>query len=180
MSEIIPVATDVELCSLGADANPNHSITWSDISWDVDIKNFYGASTGQTKKILNQVSGVLHSSEMLAIMGPSGCGKTSLLDILADRAGTGSFQGEILFDGKPRSADFIPSYVAQEDSLLGAFTTRETLLYTASLTLPFAMTLQEKEELVTKLISDLGLDVCANTRVGDIFTTGLSGGTFSI
>ena len=114
--------------------------------------------------------------ELLAIMGPSGCGKTSLLDILADRAGQGEFKGTILFDGKPRNKNYIPSYVAQEDSLLGAFTTRETLLYTASLTLPFSVSTAEQESLVDKLITDLGLDVCANTRVGDIFTKGLSGG----
>ena len=63
-------------------------------------------------------------------MGPSGSGKTSLLDILAGRAGSGHISGEILFDGKSidKSPSFAANYVAQEDSLLGAFTTKETLM----------------------------------------------------
>ncbi len=63
-------------------------------------------------------------------MGPSGSGKTSLLDVLADRAGSGRISGEILFDGMSirNSTSIAANYVAQEDSLLGAFTTKETLM----------------------------------------------------
>ena len=62
---------DVELGTLTGDVAeisgpsspvPHHSITWSDISWDVNLKNSFGKATGETKKILNSVTGVLHSS----------------------------------------------------------------------------------------------------------------------
>jgi len=76
--------------------------------------------------IVNQL--ITMHIQILAIMGPSGSGKTSLLDILADRAGSGRITGEILLDGKPRTAKYVTNYVAQEDSLLGSFTTKETLM----------------------------------------------------
>ena len=125
---------------------------------------------------MQNVKGVVSSGSLLAVMGPSGSGKTSLLDILADRAGKGRFQGEILFDGKPRSRSYIPSYVQQEDSLLGSFTTRETLMYTAALTLPFSIGKSNRISIVGSLIKELGLEVCKDTRVGDVFIKGLSGG----
>ena len=99
-----------------------------------------------------------------------------MLDILADRAGSGHLEGEILFDGHARSKSFIPSYVQQEDSLLGSFTTRETLMYTAALTLPMSLPPRVRCLLVTNMMKDLGLEICADTRVGDVFTKGLSGG----
>ncbi len=70
----------------------------------------------------------MYFSQILAVMGPSGSGKTSMLDILADRAGSGRITGEIFLDGKPRTPTYVANYVAQEDSLLGAFTTKETLM----------------------------------------------------
>jgi ABC-type multidrug transport system ATPase subunit len=108
-------------------------------------------------------------------MGPSGCGKTSLLDLLAARVGRGRMTGEVLFDGKPNTT-FTPSYVAQEDTLLGAFTAQETLMYTAALTHHWSIGYDARFEIVKDLLHMLGLDACADTKVGDIFIRGLSGG----
>ena len=46
--------------------------------------------------------------------------------------------------------------------------------YTSALTL--VDTYESRVQMVNTLISDLGLDVCADTRVGDVFVKGLSGG----
>lgn len=150
-----------------------HSLQWKNITRKVPLKNSNGTNTG-TKLILDSISGQLYSGNMLAIMGPSGSGKTTLLDVLANHESR--FEGEILLDGSVRANDTITSYVSQEDSLLGSFSTRETLLYTAALTLPHAIGLGERQSIVSKMITDLGLDVCADTRVGDVFQKGLSGG----
>jgi len=113
---------------------------------------------------------------MLAIMGPSGSGKTSLLDILGNRSGSGKIAGSILIDGAPRASSYYPAYVAQEDSLLGAFTTKETLMYAAALVLDYKIGYEGRLEKVNGIMSDLGLTNCADTIVGDLLFKGLSGG----
>eukprot|EP01035_Chromulina_nebulosa_P025533 gene25533-33329_t len=113
---------------------------------------------------------------MLALMGPSGCGKTSLLDILGNRSGSGRLTGKILIDDSPMPPTFYASYVTQEDTLLGSFTAKETLMYTAALTIDYSKGYQERLKIVEMLLKDLGLESCANTKVGDIFFKGLSGG----
>jgi ABC-type multidrug transport system ATPase subunit len=42
----------------------------------------------------------------MAIVGPSGSGKTTFIDILAGRKNTGTIEGEILINGKPRGSSF--------------------------------------------------------------------------
>lgn len=109
-------------------------------------------------------------------MGPSGSGKTSLLDILASRCGQGRVYGTFMMDNIPIAGKNTPSYVAQEDTLLGSFTVRETMLYTAAFTLPYGIGLPERERIVANLITDLGLDSCRDTIIGDMFRKGISGG----
>jgi len=109
-------------------------------------------------------------------MGPSGSGKTSLLDILASRCGQGRIYGTAKMDNIPISSKHQPSYVAQEDTLLGSFTVRETMLYSASFNLPYSVGLAERQRIVGNLLTDLGLDSCADTIIGDIFRKGISGG----
>jgi len=57
-----------------------------------------GAAGGESKTILDQISGVANAGEVLAIMGPSGGGKTSLLNSLSRRQNITS--GKILLNGK--------------------------------------------------------------------------------
>eukprot|EP01035_Chromulina_nebulosa_P025532 gene25532-33328_t len=156
----------------------NHSIGWNNLSWEVKIPtnplNPFSKKT--SRKILDDVKGEVKSSQMLAIMGPSGCGKTSLLDILGNRSGSGKRFGSILIDGAPRARSYYPAYVAQEDTLLGTFTAKETLMYTAALTLDFKLGAAGRLEKVNGIMTDLGLTSCANTIVGDLLFKGLSGG----
>jgi ABC-type multidrug transport system ATPase subunit len=51
----------------------NHNIYWENVSWNVDMKTFGGSVKGK-KQILNSVSGLVNTGNLLAIMGPSGCG----------------------------------------------------------------------------------------------------------
>ncbi|POM80246.1 ABC transporter-like protein [Phytophthora palmivora] len=112
-------------------------------------------------------------------MGPSGCGKTTLLDILADRIGSGTINGEISLNGETRNVKTfraVSSYVAQEDSLLGSFTVLETLEMAARLSLPNSVTHQAIVDRVQTVIDEMGLRVCEHTLVGDVFRKGISGG----
>lgn len=55
-------------------------------------------------------------------------------------------------------------------------TVRENLMFSANVRLPADLTQDQRKERVTKTIEDLGLESCADTRVGDEATRGVSGG----
>jgi len=114
---------------------------------------------------------------MLAVMGPSGCGKTTLLDTLAGRMrGNIKTSGALAVNGHGTSLAFgKAAYVAQEAQLAGALTVRETLLFAARIRLA-NLTKPEMDELVDRLIEDMGLTLTANTLVGDWAIRGISGG----
>jgi ABC-type multidrug transport system ATPase subunit len=77
-------------------------------------------------KILQNVSGVVKSGEMLAIIGPSGSGKSTLIDVLAQRIARDSIQGSITLNGEEITNNNIirriSAYVMQEDLLFPMLT----------------------------------------------------------
>ncbi|CAF3699138.1 unnamed protein product [Adineta steineri] len=129
------------------------------------------------KKIINNVSGIF-TSGMNAIMGPTGCGKSSLLDVLADRKDPHGLSGQIFVDGcpPPPSFKYIVGYVVQDDIISGTLTVRENLMFSANVRLPADITNNERQIRVTKVIQDLGLELCADTKMGTEFLRGVSGG----
>eukprot|EP00927_Polykrikos_kofoidii_P056543 TRINITY_DN50643_c0_g1_i1.p1 TRINITY_DN50643_c0_g1~~TRINITY_DN50643_c0_g1_i1.p1 ORF type:complete len:579 (-),score=85.68 TRINITY_DN50643_c0_g1_i1:18-1754(-) len=148
------------------------ALSWTDVSFTVKRRG------GEEKRILDSVTGHCAPGEMLALMGPSGCGKTTLLDILGDRVKSGEIGGKILIGQHERDATStrkITSYVAQEDSHLTCFTVRETLNYAARLSLA-AVGAAKRAARVEEVMQDMGLVVCADTRVGDALIKGISGG----
>lgn len=66
------------------------------------------------------------------------------------------------------------AYVMQDDILFGTFSCRECLYFSAKLRL--GLSHQETNNLVDKIIKDLGLKKCQNTLVGNNLIRGLSGG----
>ncbi len=59
---------------------------------------------------------------------------------------------------------------------MGTMTVRETLHFSANLQLPPAMSEADKTARVNAVIEELGLQVCADTRIGTVFQKGISGG----
>ena len=57
--------------------------------------------------------------------------------------------------------------MVQDDNLFPLLTTRETLMFSARLRIPNTMSYAEKAERVDSLIQQLGLQACADTKVGD-------------
>lgn len=164
------------------------SLSWFNVSYAIPLpkpksKKGKDGSTlpapPSEKKLLTGMTGQVNPGEVVAIMGGSGAGKTTLLNVLAGRIGAGTLSGDILVNGHRRSRRSwrkVAGYVEQDDILFKNLTVKETLTYAAKLRLPSNITLSEKEIKVDKLISELGLRNCQDTRIGDASNRGVSGG----
>jgi ATP-binding cassette subfamily G (WHITE) protein 2 len=115
---------------------------------------------------------------MNAILGPTGSGKSSLLDILADRKDRKGLKGQVLMDGQVQTEDFKyrVGYVVQDDIVSGTLTVRENLAFSANLRLSKKTSQQQKTTIIDQVIGQLGLEKCADSKVGTEFTRGISGG----
>eukprot|EP01087_Luapelamoeba_hula_P007905 TRINITY_DN1945_c0_g1_i1.p1 TRINITY_DN1945_c0_g1~~TRINITY_DN1945_c0_g1_i1.p1 ORF type:complete len:724 (-),score=171.23 TRINITY_DN1945_c0_g1_i1:51-2222(-) len=133
--------------------------------------------TKKTIPILNDISGLVESGKMLAIMGPTGSGKTTLLNVLARRVKM-NVTGDILINGsevKGRRLKRRMAYVLQDDVFFPNITVRDTITTTANLRLPRKLG-KERKERVNEVLSELGLNRCSNTIIGGPFARGVSGG----
>ncbi|CAG8642198.1 4005_t:CDS:10, partial [Acaulospora morrowiae] len=133
--------------------------------------------SGQNQ-ILHNVHGCAKPGEILAIMGPSGCGKTTLLNILGDRVSKRGISGTINMNGRrpTKETKRFVAYCAQDDIFFPQLTVRETLSFTARLRLPRDMPKREKLRQVENTIQLLNLSKCADTKIGDSWSRGISGG----
>jgi ABC-type multidrug transport system ATPase subunit/ABC-type multidrug transport system permease subunit len=144
------------------------TLTFENVSYSID-----------GRKILSNVSGIVKPSEMLAIMGGSGAGKTTLLDILAQKNKGGVISGDIRVNGnKVTKHDFkkIVGFVDQEDYLLPTLTVFETVLNSALLRLPRAMSFSSKEKRVYEVLQELRILHIKDRVIGSDFERGISGG----
>ncbi|XP_064387242.1 broad substrate specificity ATP-binding cassette transporter ABCG2-like [Halichondria panicea] len=128
-------------------------------------------------EILHSVSGVLPCG-VNAIMGPTGSGKTTLLDILAGRKAKANVGGYVLVNGRPQPSNFRckSGYVVQDDIVMGTLSVKENLMFSAALRLPSSTSWAQRKERVATVIQELGLERCANTKIGTEFFRGVSGG----
>ncbi|OEL21518.1 ABC transporter G family member 16 [Dichanthelium oligosanthes] len=136
-------------------------------------------SAGNTKTLLDGISGEARQGELFAVMGASGSGKSTLVDGLAGRIARESLRGSVTLNGEPlhgRRLRAISAYVMQDDLLYPMLTVRETLLFAAEFRLPRALPLDRKRARVDALIDQLGLARAADTIIGDEGHRGVSGG----
>ncbi|XP_069154909.1 ABC transporter G family member 11 isoform X1 [Solanum lycopersicum] len=147
-------------------------VAWKDVSVMVTLNN------GDTRNILEGLTGYAEPGTFTALMGPSGSGKSTLLDALSGRlASNAILSGNILLNGRKAKLSFgTVAFVTQDDTLIGTLTVRETIHYSAQLRLPDRMPLSEKRTLVESTIADMGLQDCADTFIGNWHLRGISGG----
>ncbi|XP_070772426.1 ATP-binding cassette sub-family G member 8 [Enoplosus armatus] len=135
---------------------------------------------GNKQTAINKLSLRVRSGQMLAVIGSSGCGKTSLLDIITCRDEGGTMtSGQVLINGKPNTPQLVKksiAHVRQDDRLLPHLTVRETLIFVAKLRLPTHFTQAQRDQRVDDVIAELRLRQCAQTRVGNDYVRGVSGG----
>ncbi|XP_051142584.1 ABC transporter G family member 15-like isoform X2 [Andrographis paniculata] len=156
-------------------------LAWQDLTVVLPMPSLAGHHKHRQpmKKLLNRMNGYAQPGRFMAIMGPSGSGKSTLLDSLAGRlARNVVMTGDILLNGKKKQRldHGVVAYVTQEDVLLGTLTVRETLTFSAHLRLPTYMTKHEVKDIIEGTIMEVGLQDCADRRVGNWQSRGISGG----
>eukprot|EP00045_Choanoeca_perplexa_P009494 m.91878 g.91878 ORF g.91878 m.91878 type:complete len:599 (-) comp14922_c0_seq3:13-1809(-) len=146
------------------------TLAFDNVCWQLQDK-------GCSRTILNSVHGQVAPGELLAIMGPSGAGKTTLLQLLSGRVPCPP-RSSITLNGNPLTKRHrrAISYVTQSDLLFDNLTVLETLQYAALLKLPSTMTREAKLLKAQQILSNLGLDKVANSRIGGEAARGISGG----
>ncbi|KAK3856690.1 hypothetical protein Pcinc_037017 [Petrolisthes cinctipes] len=153
----------------GSALDPAAGVTyvWSNL-------NVYAGGGTMFKKspkvhILKNVSGMCEGGQMLAIMGASGAGKTTLLNVLTYRTRKLEINGDIHINGKAvdkRTVAGVSAYVQQEDLFTGIFTVKEQLHFNAQLRIGKEVSQRERRKRVTEVMTELGLNKCADTRIG--------------
>lgn len=158
-------------------------LDWQDVSLEIKTRWWHAFKlaknnqngTNSVKTLVDKNSGMLKSGEMLAIMGPSGAGKSTLLDLISGRvkatSGTIAWSNKNVAQGRT-----ISSYVEQHDSLLGVLTVRETLYFSAKLSMPHNIPDEEVKERSEMVLKGLGLSEVADNKIGTPIKRGISGG----
>ena len=144
----------------------------------LEFKNITSTVQNGEKIIVDNVTAQCRSGQVLAILGPSGAGKTSLLNALTLNATSCHTTGSVTINGENLSQDIFRAHcciVEQLDIHRAFLTCRETVRYTIDFYEP-TMSKEQKEEATNTLLLRLGLHNCADTKVGNAFLQGLSGG----
>ena len=135
--------------------------SWRNVCYDIKIK-------GESRRLLDNVSGWVKPGTLTALMGVSGAGKTTLLDNLAQRVSMGVITGDMLVSGKPLDESFQrkTGYVQQQDLHLETSTVREALRFSAMLRQPKSVSKEEKYTFVESVISMLNMGDFSEAVVG--------------
>lgn len=151
-------------------------LSWVNVFFEVDVERSeeeLAADPNLPKlrrlQVVKNVTGYAPPGQTTFIMGASGAGKTSLLNILADRISTAI--GNVTLSGNITFNEEIPvnkenfarygGYVQQDDVLFSHFTVKEALTFAARLKLKVPD--EEQDQIVDKIIFDLGLSLLINS-----------------
>ncbi|KAL1351256.1 hypothetical protein HN51_015181 [Arachis hypogaea] len=153
-------------------------LVWEELTVVINSGKSSNNNSERRKKVLNGISGYAEPNRIMALIGPSGAGKSTFLDALAGRLATNvSITGNVLLNGTKRTTSSRDlSYVTQEDHFLGTLTVRETLTYAAYLRLAANMANDEIDKVVAKTLDEMGLQDCAESRLGNWHSRGISKG----
>ncbi|RAV98095.1 ATP-binding cassette domain-containing protein [Pseudochryseolinea flava] len=171
------------------------------LRWDKDEPIYYGDILNQFKKFgefprlsfearditfkfkngrlgLREVNLAEESGNLIALMGASGAGKSTLLHVLngSEKPSAGS----VLINGidihrEPAKVEGVIGFVPQDDLLIEDLTVYENLYFAAKLCFNNKPE-KEIDELVMKVLEDLGLEETKDLKVGSPLRKTISGG----
>ncbi|KAG5525529.1 hypothetical protein RHGRI_031988 [Rhododendron griersonianum] len=130
---------------------------WNSLkSFVLDCAKLPGLKSQDAKiTIIDDVNGIIKPGRMTLLLGPPGCGKTTLLKALSGNLDKSlKVSGEVLYNGY-KLEEFVP---------------QKTSTYAISAE---GQTNTLQTDYILKI---LGLDICADTLVGDAMRRGISGG----
>ncbi|KAM0307410.1 hypothetical protein ACHAPM_000125 [Fusarium culmorum] len=139
------------------------------------------------KTILDNSHGCVKPGEMLLVLGRPGSGCTTLLNMISNkRRGYASVKGDVFYGSM--TAEEAKRYRGQivmnneEEVFYPALTVGQTMDFASRLKLPFQLPqgVNSHEELRTEtrdfLLKSMGIEHTIDTKVGDAFVRGVSGG----
>ncbi|XP_042322999.1 ATP-binding cassette sub-family G member 8 [Sceloporus undulatus] len=169
----------LEVRDLSYQVNVAPQIPWFEKLAELEMPWTCATDNESHRVAIQNLNFKVKSGQMLALIESSACGKTSLFDLITCRDHGGKItSGEILINGKPTTRQLVKkctAHVREDDRLLPNLTVRETLMFIAKLRLA-KISDSEKEKRVEDVIAELRLRQCANTRVGNEYIRGASGG----
>ncbi|XP_075606207.1 ATP-binding cassette sub-family G member 8 [Balearica regulorum gibbericeps] len=170
----------LEVKELNYQVNMASQIPWYENLTQMKMPWTWKSDPRSHVSIIQNLNLKVQSGQMLAIIGSTAGGKTSLLDVITCRDHGGKIKsGEITINNKPSTPQLVKkciAHVRQDDRLLPHLTVRETLLFVAKLRLPKFFSDSQRKKRVEDVIAELRLRQCANTRVGNEYLRGISGG----
>ncbi|XP_074898132.1 ATP-binding cassette sub-family G member 8 [Buteo buteo] len=170
----------LEVKELNYQVNTASQIPWYENLAQMKMPWTWTSDPHSHMSIIQNLNLKVQSGQMLAIIGSTAGGKTSLLDVITCRDHGGKIKsGQITINNKPSTPQLVKkciAHVRQDDRLLPHLTVRETLLFVAKLRLPKFFSDSQRKKRVEDVIAELRLRQCANTRVGNEYLRGVSGG----
>ncbi|KAH7176418.1 ABC-2 type transporter-domain-containing protein [Dactylonectria macrodidyma] len=139
------------------------------------------------KTIVDNSHGCVKPGEMLLVLGRPGSGCTTLLNMLANRRrGYANVTGDVHYGSMPASeADRYRGQIVmntEEELFFPSLTVGETMDFATRLKIPFHLPngVASREELRTEtrdfLLQSMGIEHTSDTKVGNAFVRGVSGG----
>uniref|UniRef100_A0A8B9SE12 ATP-binding cassette sub-family G member 8 n=1 Tax=Apteryx owenii TaxID=8824 RepID=A0A8B9SE12_APTOW len=170
----------LEVRELNYQVNVAAQIPWYENLAQMKMPWTWNSGPDSHVSVIQNLNLKVQSGQMLAIIGSTAGGKTSLLDVITCRDHGGKIKsGQILINDKTSTPQLVKkciAHVRQDDRLLPHLTVKETLLFVAKLRLPKFFSDSQRKKRVEDVIAELRLRQCANTRVGNEYLRGVSGG----
>ena len=139
------------------------------------------------RKILDSSHGCVNPGEMLLVLGRPGSGCTTLLNVLANkRRGYAGVSGDVWYGSlTAQEAEKYRQQIVintEEELFYPSLTVKQTMDFATRLKVPFHLPdgVQSPEELRREtmefLLQSMGIEHTRDTKVGDAFVRGVSGG----
>jgi ABC-type multidrug transport system ATPase subunit len=134
-------------------------------------KTVTNRDTGQTLKLLDNISLVIEPNEFVALLGTSGSGKSTLMDAINGRRPASTGRVIVNDDDFYRAYRYYRraiGYVPQQDIVHTRLTVKQAFDFTARLRLPKDTSTEEIDRIVTDTIEKMGLADRRHTMIANL------------